>query len=666
MVRPLAVLAFLALLVLPAAEHYDPASAGDRRAGVPGLDSRLQSVEDAFRAGGTGAARQEARKLGLDATDDDVRVIVKFRDGQRADMPAAVAGGEESAFRNLVQASVPFGELEALSEAPGVVQVRPPLEPIPYVTSQGVGLSNADDWHLQGLTGAGVKVAVLDLGFQGYASRLGTELPASVTAMSFRADADITGGGIPHGTAVAEVVHDMAPEAQLYLVNFDTEVELANAAAWLDSQGVQVVNASWGYFVSGPGDGTGIVNDVVSASVANGAFWSIAAANHAQKHWSGLFADSDGDSFHEYSGPLDEGNLLFGSLFGTMLAGEQMTVELKWNDPWGSACRDYDLYILRTVGQGTQIVGASENVQNDGVDCVTGAEPWESISIAAPVTDEYYVVVSEFASTSDAFLHLYSYGHDYLKSVAAGSLGQPADNAAGLTVGAVNWATPGTIESFSSRGPTDDGRTKPDLVASDGVANATYGAFSGTSASSPHLAGAAALVLQRSPCLEPVALKSLLAASTVDLGAPGADNTFGAGRLLLGTPPTDSDGDGPSDNCDNCPEWPNAGQHLPPWPVPAEDADCDGFAAAIETHVGTIAVDHCNDTPDPNDEADAWPTDFNDTMVTNLSDVILMGPSYNKSQDEEGYGQRFDLNGSSSVTLADVVSIGPFYNKGCG
>ena len=45
----------------------------------------------------------------------------------------------------------------------------------------------------------------------------------------------------------------MAPGAQMDLANFDTEVELANASQWLSAQGVTVINASWGYFTSGPG-----------------------------------------------------------------------------------------------------------------------------------------------------------------------------------------------------------------------------------------------------------------------------------------------------------------------------------------------------------------------------------------------------------------------------
>jgi hypothetical protein len=127
----------------------------------------------------------------------------------------------------------------------------------------------------------------------------------------------------------------------------------------------------------------------------------------------------------------------------------------------------------------------------------------------------------------------------------------------------------------------------------------------------------------------------------------------------------DTDADTVIDGADNCPNWPNTAQALPTWTIPALDSDCDGFTVAREQHVGTDPTKHCNLTTTANDEADFWPSDFNDSRSTNLSDVVLMGPSYNKNSTQVGYNQRFDLNASFSVNLSDVVLLGPFYNEGC-
>ncbi len=74
-------------------------------------------------------------------------------------------------------------------------------------------------WHAAGLRGKGLKVAVLDSGFAGYRSQLGKALPAEVKAKSFRADGNLEARDSQHGTLCAEVLHSLAPEAELLLVN---------------------------------------------------------------------------------------------------------------------------------------------------------------------------------------------------------------------------------------------------------------------------------------------------------------------------------------------------------------------------------------------------------------------------------------------------------------
>jgi len=101
------------------------------------------------------------------------------------------------------------------------------------------------------------------------------------------------------------------------------------------------------------------------------------------------------------------------------------------------------------------------------------------------------------------------------------------------------------FESYSSRGPTIDGRPKPDLVAPADVSSATYGSFktcggsgfAGTSAAAPHVAGAAALAKQLNPTFGPAELQAFLESRALDLGVPGRDELFGLGKLMLGVAP---------------------------------------------------------------------------------------------------------------------------------
>jgi hypothetical protein len=268
----------------------------------------------------------------------------------------------------------------------------------------------------------------------------------------------------------------------------------------------------------------------------------------------GPWLDADADDILEFSGP-DEGDSISAS------AGQAIQVILKWDDPFGTSCNDYDLYLLNASL--TTVLAASEEVQDY---CTSGipSYPVENLAYFVPSAGTYHLAITRFQADGAATFHLYSLGPSCpaLQYCAkAGSLLEPADNPNALTVGAVRWSTPSTIENFSSRGPTDDGRTKPDLVAPDGVKNVSFGSFFGTSAASPHAAAAAALVRQWQPGWTATQVRSFLAGQAVDLGAPGTDNTFGSGRLDLGSPKdgaadTDSDtllnSSDPDDDNDGC------------------------------------------------------------------------------------------------------------------
>src|SRR5438045_9711233 len=97
-----------------------------------------------------------------------------------------------------------------------------------------------EPWDKLGIRGKGARVGVLDLGVANADAPAGNELPRVMPNKSFRDDQDLSGAGNDHGTAVAEVVHDIAPDADIYLANFTTEVEFDNATNWMIDQGVHI------------------------------------------------------------------------------------------------------------------------------------------------------------------------------------------------------------------------------------------------------------------------------------------------------------------------------------------------------------------------------------------------------------------------------------------
>ena len=110
-------------------------------------------------------------------------------------------------------------------------------------------------------------------------------------------------------------------------------------------------------------------------------------------------------------------------------------------------------------------------------------------------------------------------------------------------IAAVNAATPAQAEVYSSQGPSTisfpflEVRPVPVLTSVDCVRIKTgalgfFGQpFCGTSAAAPHVAGIAALLIERAPTLSTEPLRGVRTGTAVDLGAPGFDFTYGFGRV---------------------------------------------------------------------------------------------------------------------------------------
>ena len=459
-------------------------------------------------------------------------------------------GDPRNVGEDYIEAYVPVSLLGPVSEQPGVIRVReivPPEAGYGNFTSQGVKAHLSAAWNQAGYSGQGMKVGIIDIGFQGFSGLMGTELPATVVARCYTDIGVFTQilsdceDDSEHGTRVAEAVTDIAPEVSLYIANASTKGDLQTATDWMIAEGVSVINTSLSWTFDGPGNGTSPFSlsplKAVDRAVDGGVVWVNSAGNYARRTWFGVPSSfSTIGSFMYFAGTDIENNM-------SLEAGDVVLAELRWDDSWDGATTDLDICIFHPTEFG--IGECVFDIQSGKV----GEVPHEFLIHQVPVGGDWYIVVSHEDGSIPDWIQVVVRGDVALARIEHytinGSITNPAESANPglLAVGASHWDDVRAIEPYSSRGPTPDGRVKPDIVGAACGETALrpldeYNeGFCGTSQAAPHVAGMAALVRQRFPDYTPQQVASYLKDFAVQREGPDPNNTWGHGFAQL--PPPD-------------------------------------------------------------------------------------------------------------------------------
>jgi subtilase family protein/proprotein convertase P-domain-containing protein len=420
------------------------------------------------------------------------------------------------------------------------------------VTSQGDRAHNAAAArNFFGVNGTGVKIGVLsdsvDFLDQSVASG---NLPADVTVLP--GQSGVPGSG--EGTAMLEIVHDVAPGAKLFFATAFNSIEsFCDNIRALRAAGCDIIVDDIIYFVESPFHDD-IVSTAVNDVIADGALYFSSAGNEGNFNdgtsgtWEGDFKNSrttlpalPGGTLHDFGSGVISNFVEIGGFVTT----------LHWSDPLGASGNDYDFFILNNSL--TTVLDASTELQ-DGDD-----DPFE-ITFGAPGGSRILIFKADGAERRA--IHLNNFRGE-LGLATTGTIRGHAAAAGAFAVAAVDAALAGTgsftggltnpVELFSADGnrrifynsdgsPITPGkllfsnnggevRKKADLTAADGVSTSVpgFGTFFGTSAAAPHAAAIAALVKSAKPRLAPNRIRRALTRTALDIEAAGVDRDSGAG-----------------------------------------------------------------------------------------------------------------------------------------
>lgn len=375
--------------------------------------------------------------------------------------------------------------------------------------------------HTNGFTGEGVTVAVIDSSFRPNSQ----EIVDNVASTKLFDSGDNCHGSIKcgrddesHGTAVAEIIVDMAPDVSLRLYTIDNSVDFDNAVDDAILNDVDIIHTSLAFNV-GPDSGVYFrggeshIAKKLTLAEAVGIPSVVSVGNMGDRHVSKTYVPSTFVSpsdigLYGYQSVVEfdpEAEGVHKACLPVSYHGSE-TFTLTWEDEWDGAKHDYDLFLFDSY-MGDAVLSSDWRQRSSWLfdepeeNIVVFAFPWESSK------ERCLVVASYFTSQDQKIRIQVSNGVEIRSDIPDltrfGSLNTPADSPGTIAVGAIGAST-NLLQSYSGAGPTDDGRPKPEICGLANVFSHEWSpwSFGGTSAAAAHVTGLIATLLEAQPDLK--------------------------------------------------------------------------------------------------------------------------------------------------------------------
>ncbi len=204
------------------------------------------------------------------------------------------------------------------------------------VTTEGDALLKAD--KVRALvspgpyTGEGTKICIISDGCNSRAASVASgDLPAEGITMhpTLQDSGD-------EGTAMAEIIHDLAPGAKLYAAGPSTSLEMVVAIQWAVTQGCRVICDDLGFWDQPFFEDGAIAVAARAAVVNNGAVVVSSAGNESDDHYQGMYDAASGDTVQDFQSGSGEDI----ALDIVVPADGWAVVHLQWNDAFGQSGND--------------------------------------------------------------------------------------------------------------------------------------------------------------------------------------------------------------------------------------------------------------------------------------------------------------------------------------